>query len=298
MILFAKNLKYLRELKKLKQADMLDSCGFKQSTWNGYERGFSTPNVADLIKISDFFKVSEADLLHVDLSEGNLNKNEDAAKSSIKGNLKGNPKGNLNYDYKDKNIPFSNVLREPESLYKKAQMPRIVTVNEHGIDNIIYVPIKAQAGYLSGYTDQEYIESLPSFRMPGLNNNTYRMFEVEGISMSPTLSDKDRVIAEWVTNFDEIRENRIHVIIHTEGVCIKRVLNRVNEREKLYLKSDTLTHRQDYPLLEIDPEHVKEIWYVRMKVSSDLREPSELYTRVTDLEINVHEIMKNLPKKK
>ena len=294
----AGNIKFLRESRGLKQSEMLDSIGIAQTTWNNYEKGVSRPKYDDLIKISNTFDVSIDDLLKADLSKGNLIDKAKSKKFDTKGNLNSNPKGNLKGDYTNKFKERSTVLNEPQSTYKSSKMPSIVTVNEHGIDNIIYVPIKAQAGYLSGYTDQEYIESLPSFRMPGLNNNTYRMFEVEGISMSPTLSDKDRVIAEWVTNFDEIRENRIHVIIHTEGVCIKRVLNRVNEREKLYLKSDTLTHRQDYPLLEIDPEHVKEIWYVRMKVSSDLREPSELYTRVTDLEINVHEIMKNLPKKK
>ena len=265
----AGNIKFLRESRGLKQSEMLDSIGIAQTTWNNYEKGVSRPKYDDLIKISNTFDVSIDDLLKADLSKGNLIDKAKSKKFDTKGNLNSNPKGNLKGDYTNKFKERSTVLNEPQSTYKSSKMPSIVTVNEHGIDNIIYVPIKAQAGYLSGYTDQEYIESLPSFRMPGLNNNTYRMFEVEGISMSPTLSDKDRVIAEWVTNFDEIRENRIHVIIHTEGVCIKRVLNRVNEREKLYLKSDTLTHRQDYPLLEIDPEHVKEIWYVRMKVSSD-----------------------------
>ena len=173
-------------------------------------------------------------------------------------------------------------------------MPKIVTVNEAGIDNILYVPIKAQAGYLLGFGDTEYIETLPTFQMPGLSNSTFRMFEVQGVSMSPTLSDHDRVICEWVPSFSQIRENRVHVIIHTTGVLIKRVLNRVQERNKLYLKSDTLTRRDDYPLLEIDPTDVKEIWYVRMKVSSDLREPSEMYTRLSDLEIMQHEILKKL----
>jgi phage repressor protein C with HTH and peptisase S24 domain len=172
--------------------------------------------------------------------------------------------------------------------------PRIVTVNEHGIDNILYVPIKAQAGYLIGYGDPDFIESLPSFRMPGLSNQTYRMFEVQGVSMNPTLSDRDRVIAEWVPSLDDIRENRIHVVVHTGGVAVKRVLNRAKERNAIYLKSDTLTHRQDYPLLEINPADILEIWYVRMRISSDLREPSELYNRVSDLEIYQHEIMKKL----
>lgn len=175
-----------------------------------------------------------------------------------------------------------------------AKTPAIITLNEHGIDNIIYVPVKAQAGYLVGYADQEYIESLPSFRMPGLNNGTYRMFETEGISMQPTLTNNDRVIGQWVDNMENIRENRVHVVVSTRGVLIKRVLNRIKERGLIYLKSDTISHRHDYPMIELDASEVKEIWYVRMKVSSDLSEPSEIYNRVADLEIKQTEIMKVL----
>ena len=194
--------------------------------------------------------------------------------------------------YKIPELPPTQT-EEATALYQP-KMPSIVTVNEHGIDNILYVPIKAQAGYLIGYGDQEYIESLESFRMPGLNNKTFRMFEVEGISMSPTLMDKDRVIAEWVPSLDEIRENRIHVIVLRNGVLIKRVLNRLKKRNKIYLKSDTVTHRQDYRTEEVNPEDITEIWYVHMKVSSDLSEPSEIYTRLADLEINQLEILKKL----
>ena len=277
---------------------MLASVGIAQTTWNNYEKGVSKPKYEDLIKISDKFEVPVDDMLKLDLSKGNLKGNEKSKNIDTKGNLNSNRKGNLKSKKPYNNEVITHAVSEPEVAYRHTQNPRIITVNEHGIDNIIFVPIKARAGYLSGYADQDYIESLPSFRMPGLSNGTFRMFEVDGISMNPTLSHSDRVIAEWVGSLDEIRENRIHVIVHANGVAVKRVLNRVAERQTLYLKSDTLTHRQDYPLLEIDPEDIREIWYVRMRVSSDLREPSELYTRVTDLELRVHEMDKKLNPKK
>ena len=296
MNFLAQNLKFLREIRKLKQAEMLDSIGFAQTTWNNYEKGVSKPKYDDLVKISDTFGVLIDDLIKRDLSKGNLIQNEKSKIFDTKGNLNSNPIGNLKQEKGYISTSANNTLNEPENPYSRATNPRIITVNEHGIDNILFVPVKAQAGYLSGYADKEYIETLPSFRMPGLSNATYRMFEVAGISMSPTLSHGDRVIAEWVPNFDEIRENRVHVIVHASGVAVKRVINRVKEREMIYLKSDTLTHRSDYPLLEVHPEDIREIWYVRMRVTPDLREPSELYTRVTDLEINMHEMIKKMNK--
>ena len=287
---FAQNVKYLREKNGLKQSEMLDFVGFPQSTWNNYEKGKSMPNVADLIKLSQKFDILESDLLHSDLSKGNLIKNETVEKNRQNGNLKGNPMGNL---IEKKSLQKGNYLAEPPVHYG-ARSPTIITINEAGFDNIIYVPIKAQAGYLIGYGDQEFIENLPTFRMPGLNHSTYRMFEVQGVSMSPTLSDRDRVIAEWVPSLSEIRDNRVHVVVLRDGVVVKRVLNRIQERNKLYLQSDTVTHRADYPLREIDPEEVLEVWSVRLKVSSDLSSPSTMYTRLADLEINQAEMMRKL----
>ena len=77
----------------------------------------------------------------------------------------------------------------------------VTTVDNSGKDNIVLVPIKAQAGYLVGAQQQEYIESLPAFWLPGLGPGSYRAFEVSGYSM---LADRqgfypgDIVIAEFV----------------------------------------------------------------------------------------------------
>src|SRR6202008_3862673 len=95
------------------------------------------------------------------------------------------------------------------ALYKDndSNVPRVVTVEPDGNENILYVPVKARAGYLLGYGDPEFIETLPSFRLPGLNNATFRMFEVEGPSMAPNIMSGDRIIGEWVESLDDIRDN-------------------------------------------------------------------------------------------
>jgi len=169
-------------------------------------------------------------------------------------------------------------------------IPKIITVDNSGNDNIIYVPVKARAGYLLGYGDAEFMETLPTFRLPGLNNATYRMFEVDGPSMAPNVLHGDRIIGEWIDELDKIRDNRVYVVVHKGGVAVKRVVNRLKERGKLYLKSDTIAHRHEFPTIEIDPEEVKEVWYGRMKISSDFSEPAEVYHRLADLEMDVLEM--------
>ncbi|MBA3829717.1 MAG: LexA family transcriptional regulator [Taibaiella sp.] len=168
-------------------------------------------------------------------------------------------------------------------------MPMVITVNERKEENIIYVPVKARAGYLSGYGYPEFITTLPSYRIPGLDNATYRMFEVDGPSMAPNIINGDRVIGQWVDDFDNIRENRVHIVVTRSGVVVKRLLNRIKERGKIVIKSDTVTHRKEYPTSEIDIEDVLEIWYGRMKLSADFSEPVELYHRINDLEADMHE---------
>jgi hypothetical protein len=66
----------------------------------------------------------------------------------------------------------------------------------------VLVPIKAQAGYLQGAQQPEYIERIyQPFGFQDLNNGTYRAFEVSGYSM---LADRagfypgDIVVGEYV----------------------------------------------------------------------------------------------------
>lgn len=70
MLLFSKNVKFLRIQKGCTQAQMADSIEFNRTTWNGYETGKSFPKFEDLVRIAEIFNISESDLIHADLSEG------------------------------------------------------------------------------------------------------------------------------------------------------------------------------------------------------------------------------------
>ncbi|MFY0630528.1 MAG: S24 family peptidase [Flavobacteriaceae bacterium] len=162
-------------------------------------------------------------------------------------------------------------------------MPQVVAVNQTGNENVIYVPIKARAGYLSGYGDTEYIETLPSFNMPHLTNGTYRCFEVYGNSMVRTFFDGDLVFGKYVESLNDIKDGRIYVIISkNDGIVLKRVINRVEERGKLILKSDN--KNGNYPTYTINADEVMEVWYVTMFASKQMPEPVDIYDRLHELE--------------
>ena len=65
----AKNLKWLRERRGIKQTQLKAYIGFNSTTWNNYEKGVSKPGLDDLIKISKYFEVTETELLHKDVSK-------------------------------------------------------------------------------------------------------------------------------------------------------------------------------------------------------------------------------------
>lgn len=291
MDFLAKNLKYLREKKGLKQIELPDTIGFAQSTWNNYEKGKSNPNLLDLIKISKYFDIPETALLHSDLSKGNL---IELPGKVQKGNVKGNPTGNLRTANLDINAPFkqglnTDLVAHYEAAYG-AKAPKVITLDNTGDENIISVPAQAYAGYLSGYSDPKFIAKLDSFKLPGLRGGTYRLFEVVGPSMSPTMQNNDRLICRWVENLSSIRENRVHVVVTNEGIVVKRVMNRIAQRGVLVMKSDTITHRKDYPTYELSPEIVNEVWYPVIKLTADFTEPAEIYHRMADLEADVTEL--------
>lgn len=260
----AKNLKYLRKKSGKTQDGLSADVGIGRTTIANYEAGISEPNIENLRAFANYFGISLDILVSKNLEEmsGLV---EEPSIALLPG---GRATGSGGY----------------------SAIPKIITVDSSGNDNIIYVPVKARAGYLLGFGDTEFMETLPTFRLPGLNNATYRMFEVDGPSMAPNVLHGDRIIGEWIDSLDKIRDNRVHVVVHSGGVAVKRVINRLKERGKIYLKSDTIAHRHEFPTIEVDPEDIKEIWYGRMKISSDFSEPAEVYHRLADLETDVMEM--------
>ncbi|WP_299105597.1 S24 family peptidase [uncultured Tenacibaculum sp.] len=172
-------------------------------------------------------------------------------------------------------------------------VPQVVAVNNSGNENVVYVPIQARAGYLNGYGDVGYIEQLPSFHMPHLNNGTYRCFEVQGNSMVRTFFDGDLVFGKYVENLNDIKDGRVYIIVSkNDGIVLKRVINRIEERGKLILKSDNKDG--NYPTYTINIEEVMEVWYVTMFASKQMPEPVDIYDRLHELESRVIELQENL----
>lgn len=285
MSLLAKNLKYLTELSGISQAEISRQLGFSRSAWNNYLNGVSKPVIDDLYKILGLFKVSATQILEEDLRKGKFSLNENAIKILRKGEFDSQYSGKF-YGQKGGEKEVLTVLNEPRpSFEERIRIPYIITVDTQGNENVVFVPVKARAGYLNGYADPEFMHTLPAYRLPGLNNGTFRIFEVEGVSMYPTLNAGDMVIGSNVEQMDLLRDDRVHVLVtKNEGVVVKRVLNRLKQDGKLILKSDNYKDRDLYPPIVVDPGDILEVWYATGYISRQMRPPAEMYNRLIDLE--------------
>ena len=160
------NLKFLRKKEALTQEQLATKIGVKRAMIGAYEEGRAEPRLHTLQHLAAYFQVRLDDFVNKDLS----------GSSSI-----------------------------PKADISGAQL-RILPVVVDGTDERelgTLVPVKASAGYLSGYGDADYIGALPRFSMPFPElpqDRTYRVFQIRGESMLPIIPVSEIKITSFFNN--------------------------------------------------------------------------------------------------
>lgn len=215
MSLFSDNIRHLRMKKEVSQEIVAESLAITRDRLAKYEGGKSQPPYETLIKLSHYYHVSIDLLLTADIRKVDL-----------------------------------NGLMQLED--NRILLP--IMVDAKGDNSIEIIPHKARAGYLSGYSDPEFIESLQHISLPFLTNGKYRAFPVSGDSMPPH-REGSFIIGRYVENLGEVRDGRTYILLtKDEGIVYKR-LNK-NGKNNLMLVSDN-TFYEPYAVKASD---VLEIW--------------------------------------
>ncbi len=132
-----------------------------------------------------------------------------------------------------------------------------------GRTDIPFVPVKAAAGYLTGYADPEFIDELNTFTLPMLTGGDYRAFEIMGDSMMPTPSGSV-IVGERVQNLDDVKTNQTYIVVSkADGIVYKRIMKNNRQKNKLTLVSDNPTY-QPY---QVNAEDILEVWQAQMILS-------------------------------
>jgi transcriptional regulator with XRE-family HTH domain len=212
-----KNIAHLRKLKSVSQEHMADDLGITRSKLGSYEEGRANPPIPILIKLSDYFKLPIDILLKNDLT-------------------------------KSESLP-SIVIGEQRILFP-------MTVDQDQGEYIEVVPVKASAGYLNGYGDPEYVESLQKMKLPFMPVGNHRAFPVSGDSMLPVKSGS-YVVGRFLEDIRSIKNGRTYVLVTvSEGIVYKRVYNNISENGELLLHSDN----KSYSPFSIPAQEVMEVW--------------------------------------
>ena len=175
-------------------------------------------------------------------------------------------------------VTVKNEPREGESVKLSRLAGRnlrvlAVTVDKMGNDNIVMVPVKLQAGYRNHFFEPTFIEELNSFTLPNFTQGTFRAFEVEGDSMTPTIHHADIVIGSFVEDWRYIQPKHVYMVISKELGVVKRIEKAPKENSEFIT---LLSDNGYYPPVEIALEDVSEIWQVRgiltCHISANLQE--------------------------
>ena len=218
MTKIAKNIRVLRDLKKLSQEQLAEELGINRSRLGAYEEGRNEPPIEILISLSSFFQISIDALIRGDLSQ-----------------------------------------TDPEALMKigKNRILFPVMVDRENNDMIEVVPVKASAGYLSGYSDPQFIQELPIMNLPFKIVGKHRAFGIKGDSMPP-LKDGSTVVGRYVESLDDIKDGQTYIVLtKNDGVVYKRL-----HREKKKSNSIFEFHSDNpnYKPYTIPTDEILEVW--------------------------------------
>ena len=223
MSIFADNIRYLRGQLKRSQQNIADELLITRGRYAKYEDAASEPPLELLIRISRFYKISIDLLLSVDL----------------------------------KKYPIDKILSLPDN---RIVLP--IRVNSGGDKQIEIIPHRASMGYLSGYSDPEYIESLQTISLPFLRNGNFRAFPVEGDSMPP-FNEGTYIVGQYVESIKELTKGKTYIFItRNEGITYKRYQGR--DSNGITVAADN----EFYEPYQIKNSEILEIWQYAASINT------------------------------
>ncbi|MBD0375546.1 MAG: helix-turn-helix domain-containing protein [Flavisolibacter sp.] len=238
----AYNIKEIRQLHNLTQEEFAQALDITRELVNKMEKGKCPISKATKLRVQQFMQERQR---------------EDFSHSDVSGDVHffGTPKT------KSTSLPYLQQRREQ----KKEEVSYTVPL----------IGIKAQAGYIRGYEQVDYMETLEKYSLPpGVNpmGAVWSYFEVDGDSMEPTFHAGDIILASMlpVEDWKEVKNFCVYIILTNEQLLVKRIY-RNNDREWLLISDN----EELYSQVLLDVANVKQVWTFRRHIRSQVPQPRE-----------------------
>ena len=153
--------------------------------------------------------------------------------------------------------PLDKILALPD---KRIVLP--VTVDSKGDNKIEIILHKASMGYLTSYSDPEYIESLQTISLPFLRNGTFRAFPDEGDSMPP-YTDGTYIVGKYVESLDDLKIGKCYLFITKKGMTYKSFQN---SSAKII---NVITDNELYEPFTISRSEIIEVWEFACSINTE-----------------------------
>ena len=193
------------------------------------------------------------------------------------------------------NISLDDLLRKDLSETKGDYLAKRRIQKLGSESNLIhFVPMKAAAGYLAGYADEEFIDELNTFTLPMMGSGQFRAFEIIGESMLPTPSGSI-IVGQKINGLDDVKQNVAYIVVsRSEGIVYKRLSKNSRTKNKVTLTSDN----QSYQPYDMNIEEILELWQAQMvitKVTPQQRwDVGQLANLVSNLQDQVSSMKKRM----
>ena len=193
-------------------------------------------------------------------------------------------------------ISLDDLLRSDLSELKGNYLARrrsLKMINSYS-NQIHFVPMKAAAGYLAGYADEEFIDELNTFTLPMLGSGQFRAFEIIGDSMLPTPSGSI-IVGQKLEGLEYLKQDATYIVVsRSEGIVYKRLSTNPKRNARITLTSDN----QDYQPYDIKAEEVLELWHAQMVISKVAQQQrwdvGQLANLVTNLQDQISSLTKQM----
>ncbi|GAB4092233.1 S24 family peptidase [Flaviaesturariibacter terrae] len=229
------NIKEIRQLYNLTQEEFAQALGITRELVNKMEKGKCGVSKATRILLRNFQEAR---------------KGEDFSHSAVSDvQIFGTPRPRAQQ-------PYFLERRSRQGSHRPTEVP--------------LVGIKAQAGYIRGFEQTDYLDTLEKYTLPPGVNPTgalWSYFEVDGESMEPTFYAGDLILASMLPQEDwnDVKNFSVYVLLTGSQLMVKRVYRKSAEEWVLLSDNEESHPQQLLPVAEL-----KQVWTFRRHIRARL----------------------------